>query len=336
MNTAGRLVVESPGFLSTVQDRGRPGFGAFGIAPAGALDPFALLTANRLVGNADDAPALELVGSAGLRIEAPPEGLWVALTGGGAAALVERGTTGLLPRGRATCLHDGAHVQFAARSPGARAVLAVAGGIVRAQALGSASTDVQAGLGAALRAGERVGIAPSHARPQILATESWRYLEHAVYGARGPGGADRSDAPVLLRYVPDPAASPRTTTALARATWRVSPHSNRVGYQLLGPALPAFGSNRSARGGPAEPASEPVPPGTLQLPPAGTPILLLAEGPTVGGYPRLGALTALDTPRAAQLRPGDHLRLAPIAVNDAQDRLRARAATLNALLPPTG
>jgi antagonist of KipI len=100
--------------------------------------------------------------------------------------------------------------------------------------------------------------------------------------------------------------------ALYTQAFRVGVDSNRVGLRLDGPRL--------ALAAPLEPVSEPVAAGTLQLPPGGQPIALMAEHPTTGGYPRIGQVAAIDLARLAQRRPGDHVRFAPIDLDDAQTR----------------
>jgi antagonist of KipI len=92
--------------------------------------------------------------------------------------------------------------------------------------------------------------------------------------------------------------------ALSSAPWRITAQSNRQGLRLQGTALqPADATER---------LSEPVVPGTVQLPPDGQPIVLLGEAQTIGGYPRIGHVIAADLPRLAQLRPGDTFHFEPV------------------------
>jgi antagonist of KipI len=96
-----------------------------------------------------------------------------------------------------------------------------------------------------------------------------------------------------------------------------------MGLRLAGPGL--------ALAEPQEMLSAPVATGTLQLPPAGGPILLLADRQTTGGYPRLGELATVDLPGAAQLRGGEDLRLQPVDAAGALSLLRTREFRLDAL-----
>ena len=108
--------------------------------------------------------------------------------------------------------------------------------------------------------------------------------------------------------------------ALSRQSWRLSATSSRQGLRLSGAPLPLRDAGQRT--------SEPVAPGTLQLPPDGQPIVLMAEAQTVGGYARLGHVISADLPRLAQLRPGEALHFLPVTMLEAQRLQRARSASL--------
>lgn len=274
-----------PGLLTTVQDLGRPGWRHLGVAKAGALDRNAARLANRLVGNAEDAAVLELtLRGPTLRFETPVR---VALLGARVAARFDGYE---VPMGRPVELPVGT-LELGSLRGGARAWLAISGGIEVAQVLGSRSTDLRGGFGGlegrALVAGDRV---PLGRMTPIDVTQP-RAPAWWIDPAHEDG--------IAIRYVPGahPAA-----TALATRAWRVAARSNRQGLRLEGDALAAP---------PADGASEPVAPGTIQLPADGSPIVLLADAQTVGGYPRLGRVIATDLPRLAQCVPGQTLHFAP-------------------------
>jgi antagonist of KipI len=105
--------------------------------------------------------------------------------------------------------------------------------------------------------------------------------------------------------------------------FRVSQHSDRMGCRLEGPAL--------GLSAPVEMTSEGVAAGTVQLPPGGSPIVLMADGGTTGGYPRIGHVATVHLPLLAQLRPGDHLRFRLTTVEEAHRLLRARELALTLL-----
>lgn len=283
-----------PGLLTTVQDLGRDGWRHLGVARAGALDPDAARLGNRLVGNDADAAVLELtLHGPTLRFDAP---IRIALTGRSVAARFDGAA---LPMGRPLDLPAGTLTLGAVRD-GARAWLAIGGGFAMPRVLGSCSTDLRGGFGGhegrALRAGDTLALGAA-ASPAIDAPRVPGWWAD-------PDFDQHRDAPV--RYLPsaDPAAA-----ALARQSWQVSAASNRQGLRLRGAAL----TGERAGG-----LSEPVAPGTLQLPPDGQPIVLLADAQTVGGYPRLGHVIAADLPRLAQLPPHATLRFQACTTAQAQ------------------
>jgi antagonist of KipI len=304
------LRIIKPGPLVTVQDLGRPGWGRFGVSPSGTMDPLAARAANALAGNAQGAALLELTGPGG---EIEFEGAAFIALGGAdlGAELTAPGAAASLAPFRATPVAAGQRVRFVARRRGARAYLAVAGGLTAPLAFGSAATDLAAGLGGALRAGERVALAnpaaPAPARAGDLAALLRCYQE-----------------PDRLRFVAAAGAAPAAVEALAAGAFSVSPRSSRTGYVLDGPPVAAAGA--------ADLLSDPIAPGAIQLPPRGGPILLMADRQTVGGYPVVGYLAAADVPRAAQLWPQDPVRFAAVSVAEAQAALRAQEAMLAAAL----
>lgn len=302
-----RLVVRRPGLLTTVQDLGRVGLGRFGVSRSGALDTLALRVANRLVGNADDAAALEIT-VRGPELEFA-DGCLIALAGADLSALLDGR---VVPMWCSVPVGAGAVLTFGPRRRGARAILAVAGGLDVAPVLGSAATDVEGGLGAPVHAGQELTTRATTGRPARVAGV-------AVLRAWAE--------PFRLRFVPapEPAASP-AVRALAAASFRVSRDSNRMGIRLDGPRLPAIGAGTEI--------SEPVPPGTIQVPADGRPTLLLADGPTVGGYSRVGYVIEADASRAAQLWMGHEVRFRPVTVDEAHAALRELEAWLERSMPP--
>ena len=302
-----RVQVLRPGLLTTVQDRGRVGWRHLGVAHAGALDPDALSLANRLVGNDDGCAVLEItLRGPALRLTAPTR---VALLGAATDARFD-GTA--VPMGRPVELPAGT-LELGAVRGGARSWLAFAGGIDTAAVLGSRSTDLRGGFGGvegrALVAGDEWSLgqtSPIDAdMPQ--ATSWWIDPWHDV----------DPRAPIRYRPGPHPLAA-----SLSHGRWQVAASSNRQGLRLRGDALAGVEA-----GG----VSEPVAPGTIQLPPDGQPIVLLADAQTVGGYPRLGHVIAADLPRLAQLCPGQALTFAPCDAQTAQHAAcaaRARVARI--------
>lgn len=307
--------VESPGAQTTVQDLGRDGWRHLGVARAGALDPAQAALANRLVGNPDDAAVLEIaLNGPTLSLPAPAR---IALCGAEAGMHFEdrSGRTHAIPGGRPVDLPAG-RLRIGTLRNGLRAWLAVAGGIATTPVLGSRSTDLRGGFGGldgrALRAGDDLPIGAS----DVIVTDVIAPAFPAHWFA-----LDMQDAGTApIRYLPSTLG---IAAALAEQAWRVDPRSDRQGLRCAGDAL------SSAL---PEQVSAPVAPGTIQLPPDGRPIVLLADAQTVGGYPRLGHVIAADLPRLAQRRPGDALRFLAIdaaAARAAMARRRGELARLH-------
>lgn len=300
------------GLQTTIQDGGRRGHAASGIGHAGAMDDVALRLANALVGNPLDAPALEFaLHGPVLRFE---QVAIVALCG----AAVEARIDGEPAAGWQTLHVDAGSILDCSRIPrGAYACLAFAGGVVVPRVLGSASADINARLGPrALRGGDRIELAAPDAR---AAGSPRRGLDWSLDPR--PWFDPDPDRPIrLVRGSHFDALDHASRGALFEQAFRVSPESNRAGTRLDGPRL--------ALATPLELVSEAVAHGTLQLPPGGQPIALMAEHPTTGGYPRIGQVAAVDLPRLAQRRPGDAVRFEEIGIDDAQTRYLQREREL--------
>lgn len=298
-----------PGALSTVQDRGRYGWRHLGVGRAGALDPDLAALANRLVGNPADAAVLELTLSGPtLALPAPAR---VALCGATVEAQFEdaHGVRHPLPGGRPVVLPAGT-LRLGAIRRGLRAWLAVAGGLDVPIVLGSRSTDLRGGFGGLdgrpLREGDAlpIGDAVVGTADTPQAPGWWIDLDADV----------PRDAPI--RIVP---ASPGVVAPLEARAWTVDPRSDRQGLRCAGEPLSL------AR---PEQVSAAVAPGTVQLPPDGQPIVLLADAQTVGGYPRLGHVIAADLPRLAQRRAGDALRFVAVTRDEARAAWMQRTARI--------
>ncbi|MET9256120.1 biotin-dependent carboxyltransferase family protein [Streptomyces sp. NPDC003717] len=281
------LAVVRAGVLTTVQDRGRPGHAHLGVPRSGALDRPAAALVNRLVGNAAGAAVLETtLDGCALR---PRAAVTVAVGGAPCPVTVDGRPAAW---GAPLEVPAGALLDVGAAVRGVRTYVAVGGGVVVEPVLGSRSTDLLSGLGppplsdgAVLPLGDppgpyaRVDAAPQPAPP----------------------------AELVLRVTPGPRADWFTPEALATFTsraFRVSAASNRIGLRVEGPAL-----GRARTG---ELASEGMVLGAVQVPPAGRPVVFLADHPTTGGYPVIGVVRAADLPAAAQAAPGTPVRFTAV------------------------
>ncbi len=306
--------VLAPGMLSSVQDLGRRGCSALGVGNAGAMDGLSLRLANLLVGNDDAAPAIEMT-LRGPRLQFTADTVF-AIVGGEIAA---RAASDIVPLWRPVKVKAGTQIDFGALSCGARAYLAVRGGVQSARVLGSASVDINAALGRALVAGDELAVTASRFQnsDRVIDAPSWSLDPAPWFDGRG-------ELPIaLLRGEHFDQLDDDSSRRLFSSAFTVAPQSNRVGYRLQGARL--------ALCAPCQLVSEGVMPGTLQLPPDGEPIALMAEAPTTGGYPRIAHVAAVDMPRLAQRRPGDTVRFVEMSLADAQTRYLRRERELAAL-----
>jgi KipI family sensor histidine kinase inhibitor len=289
--------VLSAGFQTTVQDLGRFGYAHFGVSASGAADPLALRAGNLLVGNAENAAALEmtLVGGA---FEFETDAV-IALTGSDFNAG--------LPLWTAVEIKAGETVRCGATRSGARCYLAVRGGIGVPKAMGSASVHVITGVGGRpLRAGDALPIGDAAIRRPR--TGPPRVPEFARTGP--------------LRVTAGPQAH-WFSGELCAAAYRVAEESDRMGIRLRGPAIPSPAGHMLTEG---------VPLGAIQVPPDGQPIILFVEHQTTGGYPKPANVISADFWRLGQLRPRDEVRFECVTIEQALDLLRQQEQWLYALL----
>ena len=282
------LQVVSAGLQTSVQGAPRTGLRHLGIGSGGAADPLALALANALVGNRPDTAALEItLTGPTLAFDTPVE---IALCGAPATMQLDDGTP--LPCHRPLRLPAGAVLRIGSCRDGARSYLAIGGGLALAPVLGSPATDLRGGfgghLGRALQAGDRLPLAATVHRANSLQIARWWVDGHPARPASTP----------VIDLLP----GEDDVAALLAHAWHIDSRSNRQGLRLAGPPL--------ALDAPAERVSEPVAPGTVQLPPGGAPIILLCDAQTHGGYPRIGHVTSAALPLLGQLRPGAALRFA--------------------------
>jgi biotin-dependent carboxylase-like uncharacterized protein len=274
------LVVVDAGPLTTVQDRGRPGWAHLGVPRAGALDRSAAALANRLVGNDPAAALLETtLGGVTVRVSAA---VTVAVTGAGCEVRVDGRHVAFA---EPVTVRAGAVVTVGPVVRGVRSYLAVAGGIAVQPVLGSRSTDTLAGLGPPpLSEGDVLAVGRPVRRPSPADA-------HAVR---------RPDAPVVLRFRSGPRRDWFTEDAvrtLTAAPYVVTADSNRIALRLDGAPL--------ERSRPDELPSEGLVVGAVQVPHSGRPLVFLNDHPTTGGYPVVAVVHPLDLDACAQLRPGE-------------------------------
>ena len=308
---SGALTVVKAGFQSTLQDLGRPGHAHLGVSACGAADTLSLRLANRLLGNPEGAPAIEmtLVGAT-FTFDTPTT---VTIGGSDFSPALD---------GRPVSLWSvvevrlGQTLEFGATRDGARCVLCVGGGIAAAPVLGSVSTHLTSGLGGlagrALRAGDMLPIGEPAPRPEARtafpAPTASRFLRRrelrVVRGAQWE------------RFTRE------ARNALFAAEWAVGEDSSRMGLRLKGTPLAAEGQGTML--------TEGVSLGALQVPADGQPIISFVEHQTTGGYPQIACVISADLHRVGQLRPRDEVRFVEVSLAEADAALRDLEAFLRA------
>jgi biotin-dependent carboxylase-like uncharacterized protein len=295
------LLIERSGALASLQDGGRFGVRHLGVTQGGAADWVSQAWANWLLGNPLQAATVEItLGNFVLLAEA--DGC-LALCGADLGATLDDQP---IAPGRSFNIRKGQRLSFAQPRQGVRAYLGAPGGFAAPQLMGSCATVRREALGGLhgdgqpLNQGDRLqwfGVAPA---PRALNPEQIPPLS-------------ASDAlPVVLgAQIGD--FSGQSLFDAFNSEWKVDQRADRMGIRLLGPVL------RSER---ESMISEGVPLGAIQVPSDGQPIVLLNDRQTIGGYPRLGALTPLAVARLAQCLPGAAVRLKPIGLEAAQRQQR--------------
>jgi antagonist of KipI len=317
------ITVIKPGALSQVQDLGRYGYQRFGVLVGGAMDEWSHRFANALVGNDQTQATLEItLTGPSLRFN---RAMTIAVCGADLSPRLDgAGGTHALPHGRPVLVAAGSELRFGARVSGARAYLAVRGGFDVPLVMGSRSTYVRGGFGGlagrALRKGD---VLPVGAVPPGGTGDPVALKENAA--------SDRAALTLSVPAVPivAPAAAPEPVQKIriiAGRHWDVftrdarglllgekfllGAQSDRMGYRLEGPPL--------ARARQVEMISEAVTFGTIQVPPDGRPIILMADRQTTGGYPKIANVASVDLRLLAQMAAPQALRFELIALADAQ------------------
>jgi antagonist of KipI len=300
--------------LMTVQDAGRRGFRKDGVSICGALDNFALRVANILVGNPQCAPLLEItLANASLHFHADS---LIAICGGDLAPHVNDDVAScwrpLFVKANST-LHFRTHVS------GCRAYLAVAGGLDIPYILESYSTDLRARIGGyegrALRTGDQLRLRTlqdeNNLQHKLLVSASTHKVGFTLHWFVSNDARPLYQSRIVraVRGAKFTSFDERSREDFFAEEFIVTPQANRMAYRLRGCKLKLSQ--------PTELLSFAVAPGTIQVPPDGNPLLLLADCQTTGGYPVIAHVATVDLPIIAQMRPGDSLRFSEISLEEA-------------------
>lgn len=283
--------------MSTIQDLGRIGHQSSGFSPAGSVDYEASALANALLGNSEDKAVIEMTLN-GMTLEVLKN--TVIATAGADMALQINGQD--YPIGRPIYLKKGDLVQFGMAKEGLRTYLAVPGGFVGQEVLGSVSTHYRSGIGGyegrALEAGDLLDINGSKVTsfPYILKKEKQAVVRE-------------------IRIIPGPEYDRFNQEArdrLVKDWYVIQNQSDRMGIRLQGPSV-------STEDGAHDIISAPTQLGNVQVPKNGQPIILLNDRQSSGGYTRIATVAKLDLLKLAQMRPGERFKFSWIDIDQAQD-----------------
>lgn len=292
-----KMTILSPGPLSTIQDEGRFGAMGKGFSPGGAMDPIAMKLANLLVGNAPGMGVIEMT-MAGITARFDCDSV-IALTG---ADMSARRNGVPIERYRSIAVHAGDTLTMGAALHGMRAYLAVTGGFDLPVVMGSVSTNLKCGLGGfrgrKLQKGDELPLNQS--------------VPASVFGERRLAIPDSCPDVVTLRVLlgpQDDAFTERGIAAFLSSEYTVTGQSDRMGIRLSGERI------ESKHG--VDILSDGIATGSIQIPASGTPIIMMVDRQTTGGYAKIAAVISADLSLAAQVRPGTRIRFVTVPEQEA-------------------
>jgi antagonist of KipI len=305
-----------PGLLSTIQDLGRYGYQKYGVNVAGAMDTMAMRIGNILTGNAETEAVLEMT-LTGPTLEFSSDTL-IALTGADFAAVIDGVRVKL---NRPIAVKAGAVLKFSSAKKGCRGYLAVAGGYNVPEVMNSKSTYLRGNLGGfkgrALKKGDLVDCGEPEAFANMLLQQ---LLQKGARSFRAASwfvnpcymGKKEFDSPIrLTRGLQTEAYTESSLKALVSEPFKITTNSDRLGYRLQGAKIELKE--------PLEMISEIATFGTMQAPPDGNPIILMADHQSVAGYPKIGQVVWADLPRVAQHKPFSFLQFTFVDVREAEN-----------------
>ena len=303
------LTVEQAGPLALLQDAGRFGVRRLGVTQGGPVDLHAWAWANHLLGNTWGAPALE-VALGNLVLHADRD-LTLAICGADLTVTLDGRP---FPQWQVVPVSAGQRLQFGAPRNGIRAYLAVAGGFQAEPVLGSVACVTREGLGGhdgngrTLAAGDCLQVLPDCQQTARERCRDRRAPETESVDYRQPARL------ALLPGAQITSFSGSSLYNVFNRPWQVDTRADRMGVRLKGPQIHSQITSM---------VSEGIPLGAVQVPPDGQPIILLNDRQTIGGYPRLGALTPLACARLAQCSPGQEVRFIPQSSERAEREYRS-------------
>ncbi|OPL08592.1 MAG: hypothetical protein AVO33_10225 [delta proteobacterium ML8_F1] len=290
-----KIVIESPGFLMALKDSGRHAWGIFGVPVSGPADFESAMLGNLLVGNPPEAAVIEMtLGGGKIRFCGD---FVIALTGAPTACTIDGRR---VPMGETLQIRGGEVLEIATLKKGMKTYLSIGGSLGQSEILGSHSVSLTGGIGRPFACGD---ILTMEANPRVAI----RRLPDAL---RDP---TKDTGPI--RVIRGPEIFPEEACQeLFSQSFTVSHQSNDMGLRLEGKAIPHRHREMISSG---------VAYGTIQVPPGGQPLIMMADHPVTGGYPRIAGVITRDLSRLAQLRPGETLSFVETTLEKAHRELAA-------------
>lgn len=320
------ITVLSPGLLTSIQDLGRVGFQKYGVIVSGAMDLYSLRLANILVGNREGEAALEItIVGPSLMIQ---KGTTFSITGADISPTIEGEA---VPMWRPVYLNKDSILKFGVCKSGCRAYLAFAGGFKIASIMGSKSTYMRAGIGGykgrALKKNDILELEKPKKKSIDIINKLSKQLSQNKFITSNwyiREGENQSREVTTIRVIRERQFENFTEESVNnffQSSFNISIKSDRMGYRLNGAKL--------SLKEPAEIISEAVYFGTIQVPPDGNPIILLADRQTTGGYPKIAQIVSVDIQKIVQLKPNEKIMFKEISLEEAEKLYYEREKYIN-------
>lgn len=315
------LRIIKPGLLTSIQDLGRKGFQQHGVIVSGAMDGHSLRIANMLVGNEEGEAALEIT-LMGPTIKIGKNCL-ISITGGNLSPTIDNQS---VPMWKPILVKKGSILRFEGCKSGCRAHLSVSGGFAIPEVMESKSTYLRAGIGGYMgRALKADDVLEFNEPSKIIGNRTFKgsfsfpmwFVNEKEFM---PGGKP------LIRFIDGSQYESFTDSSkdsFVAEAFKVSNQSDRMGYRLSGPTLELKDNG--------ELLSEAVTNGSVQVPPDGNPIILLADSQTTGGYPKIAQVITADLPIIAQVKPGETIQFSRVNLKEAEKLLLQKERQLKEL-----
>lgn len=321
-----RISVLNPGLQSTIQDLGRHGYQKYGVIVSGAMDTYSIRLANIVVGNTEKEGVLEItmIGPS-LELE---KGTLFSITGGNVSPTINGKK---IPMGRPIYLKEACVLNFGACIAGCRSYLAMAGGFEVPEVMESKSTYLRAQFGGfngrTLKKGDILNLGVKSVEAKKIIEKLQQITSKGEFTAPswyiGDSIAENSNS-TFVRVFKDRQfnnISEESVNKFFNSEFNVDNKSDRMGYRLCGEKIELKES--------LEMISEEVSVGTIQIPPDGNPIILLADRQTTGGYPKLAHVASVDIQKIVQLKPNDKIKFKQITLKEAEKLYLEREKYIN-------